>query len=134
MKIARVRITDYRPPTVGAPSPLERRHSATRGGSVPTQGPTGYASPKAMPAPRKPAPSPEAQARNTASLDRSYQRTRDTAAEHDKAVELYEPETLIEMKVHLHRMPVHDRNNAEHRWTAERRAAVSRRLIALRIL
>ncbi len=134
MKIARVRITDYRPPGAATSSPLERRHGATRGGSLPAPGPSGHYSPKAQPAPRKPTPSPEAQARNAASLDRSYQRTRDTAAEHDKAVSIFEAETLLEMKVHLQRMDAHNQRDAEHRWIAQRRAAVSRRLIALRIL
>lgn len=34
MRIAKVRITDHRPPTAGKPSPVGRRYVATTGGSV----------------------------------------------------------------------------------------------------
>jgi hypothetical protein len=33
-RIAKVRITDHRPPTAGKPSPVEKRRASTTGGSV----------------------------------------------------------------------------------------------------
>lgn len=126
MRPSRVRVTDYRPPSAGGSSPLERRHGATRGGSLPA--------PAATPAPSpRPAQKP-ARALNTTSLDRSWKRTQELAEEHDKAILGHEWETLIEMRLHLRRIPHTDQRDPAQRWTAARKAAVDRRLIALGIL
>ena len=99
MKLAKSRITDFRPPPrAGAFSPVERRRGATTGGSVAAM--TG--------------------------LDHLDAIARREAMEHDRAVAGYSRDLLADVWDDLCRRPAYDRKNPEHRWILARKAAVGR--------
>ena len=54
------------------------------------------------------------------------------AAEHDRAVRDYEPETVEAAFMDLAGRPVSDRKNPEHRWIMNRRAALRRLALSMR--
>ena len=54
------------------------------------------------------------------------------AAAHDRAVDGHSEETLCAMAKDLGARPAHDRRDHEHRWIMARRAAVLRKLSAMR--
>lgn len=54
------------------------------------------------------------------------------AAEHDRNVRDYEPETVEAAYMDLAKRPAHERKNPEHRWVAARRAALRRLAISMR--
>ena len=54
------------------------------------------------------------------------------AAEHDKAVRDYDPQTVEAAFMDLAGRPVSDRKNPEHRWVMARRAALRRLAVSMR--
>lgn len=54
------------------------------------------------------------------------------AAEHDRAVRDYDPETVEAAFMDLADRPAFERKNPEHRWIMNRRAALRRLAISMR--
>lgn len=54
------------------------------------------------------------------------------AAEHDRNVRDYEPETVEAAFMDLAKRPAHERKNPEHRWVMARRAALRRLAVSMR--
>lgn len=102
MRISKVRITDHRPPGAGRRSPLERA-TVTRGGSV---GKTG--------------------------LDYLTESQKREAAEHDRNVRDYSPETVEAAWFDLTARNAWDKKSPEHRWVMARRAALRRLGVSMR--
>lgn len=98
-----VRITDHRPPGAGGNPSLERR-GATRGGSV----------------------------AGMSGLDHLTESQRRSAAEHDRAVRDYSPETVEAAWFDLDARKAWDRKDPEQRWVMDRKAALRRLGVSMR--
>ena len=96
MRISKVRRTDFRPPGAGWKRPLERS-GATRGGGVEKTG-----------------------------LDFLSESQKREAAEHDRAIRDYTPETVEAAWNDLSARKAWDRKDPEQRWVMARKAALGR--------